>query len=278
MNNNQPIGIFDSGVGGLTVLHALRNLLPKEDFIYLGDTARLPYGTKSPETVQQYSINAANLLIEKGVKLLVVACNTASSVSLEQLKKQFSPIPVIGVIEPAVRACIEYLGEPNSVGVIGTESTIKWHAYRKEFDATSTGFKILEWPCSLMVALAEQGWVQGPLTKEILHKLLLPFLQENEELPALILGCTHFPVFKDTLHQIMHPNTLIIDSAQWVAKTVSDELIKNSLFNSDENNGFVKYLVTDNPERFMRLSHIFLQDTISANDIEWLHLHQHIEV
>jgi glutamate racemase len=253
------------------VLHALKQALPNENFIYLGDTARLPYGTKSPETVQQYAINAAGSLVEQGVKLIVVACNTACSVAIEPLKIHLAPVPVIGVIEPAVKTCIELLGNPCDIGVIGTESTIKWHAYRKAFDAEKKGFRVLEWPCSLMVALAEQGWVKGALTQEILHKLLLPFLQENQELPALILGCTHFPVFKETLAQILHPNTLIIDSAQWVAKSVLETLRKHNALNTEAKRS-IRYLVTDNPERFKRLSSIFLQEDLTHTEIEWVHL------
>ena len=268
LNKKQPIGIFDSGVGGLTVLRALQQLLPKEDFIYLGDTARLPYGTKSAETVQQYACNAAQDLLMQDIKCLVVACNTASSVALKSLQ-QMTAVPVIGVVDPAVKACLEYLGSPCDIGVIATESTIKWHAYRKAFDEQAQGYNILEWPCQLMVALAEQGWVSGPLTKEIIHKLLLPFLEE-QHLPALILGCTHFPVFKETLLKILPEDTLVIDSAYWVAQAVMEELVKHDLMN--DAGGSTQYKVTDNPDRFMHLAPIFLNQ--QPEQVEWVHLSQ----
>lgn len=271
MDPNLPIGIFDSGVGGLTVLHALKQALPNEDYVYLGDTARLPYGTKSPETVRQYAVNAATALVNRGVKCIVVACNTASSVAIDELSALVE-VPVIGVIHPSVKACIEYLGQPAHIGVIATESTIKWHAYRRAFDYYQKGFQVLEWPCQLMVALAEQGWTKGALTKEILHKLLLPFLQDNHNLPALILGCTHFPVFKETLHEILPEDTFIIDSAQWVAKAVTECLVNANAINEKNTQPGCRFLVTDNPERFRRLAPTFLQQAITHEPIEWVHL------
>ncbi len=153
-NKDLPIGVFDSGVGGLTVLRALHKALPHENFLYLGDTARLPYGTKSPQTVRDYALNANDILVATGVKALVVACNTASAVALEALQEKFHPLPVIGVISPGAKACLE-VNSDGPIVVLATESTAKWHAYKQVLASLAPDRTVIEWPCQLMVALAE---------------------------------------------------------------------------------------------------------------------------
>ena len=259
LNNALPIGVFDSGVGGLTVLNALMELLPQEDYIYLGDTARLPYGTKSKETVINYSYNASLHLIERGIKLLVVACNTASSCALETLQSQFHPIPVIGVIQPSAQVAIEKQHQ-GPIAVIATEGTVKSRAYTQTILQLDPNREVIEWPCSLLVALAEEGWHEGPLVENIIDHILAPFWQQldHTEPKTLLLGCTHFPVFKNTIEKVLDKNTVVIDSAFSVAQAVMKLLKQSVLLNTQQKQGRIDYLVTDGIERFQRIAKFFL--------------------
>ncbi len=254
-----PIGVFDSGMGGLTVLNALMKLLPNENFIYLGDTARLPYGTKSKDTVIHYSYNASRHLIDRGIKLLVVACNTASSVALETLKRDFYPVPVIGVIQPSAEMALTQLPE-GPIAVIATEGTVKSRAYTQTILEQSPNREVIEWPCSLLVALSEEGWHSGPLVEDIIKHMLTPLWQQldNPAQKALLLGCTHFPVLKSAIQKVIDQNTIIIDSACSVADAVLALLKENNLVNHKSAHGKVQYLVTDGIERFQRVGKFFL--------------------
>ncbi len=192
------IGVFDSGVGGLTVLRSLHERLPREHFIYLGDTARLPYGTKSPESIRRYSIQAAGILRDRGIKCLVVACNTASAVALEALRERFAPLPVLGVLEPgAVAAC--RASRSGRIAVIATESTVRGGAYQTAIRRCRPDAQVLARACPLFVALAEEGWIEGEIVEAVAHRYLDGLFHGSEAPDTLVLGCTHFPVFASVL-------------------------------------------------------------------------------
>ena len=210
-----PIGIFDSGVGGLTVLRALVEKLPREDFLYLGDTARLPYGTKSAGTVQRYAVNAARHLVGQGISLLVVACNTASSYALEAVRDA-CPVPVVGVVEPGVRAVLAT--GALRVGVIGTEGTIRSESYQRELARRNGGIAIRAAACPLFVPLAEEGWGDHPVTDAVAIHYLAPLLEWGVE--AIVLGCTHYPLLVPSLERVVGPGVRLVDSASSVAAAV----------------------------------------------------------
>lgn len=263
-----PIGIFDSGIGGLTVLRALQKNLPNEQFLYLGDTARLPYGTKSPQTVKNYALNANEILVASGIKALVVACNTATAVALEALQEKFHPLPVIGVIHPGAAASLQS-NKDGPIIVLATESTAKWHAYRQVLSELAPHRQIIEWPCSLLVALAEEGWCEGPLVEQIVSKLLSPlFAQLGEVKPAcILLGCTHFPVLKSAIQNVVG-DLPIIDPAHMVAEEVHSLLLQQNLLRLSSSHAKTGFMATDGVERFARVAQIFLGYPISPNDVE----------
>ncbi len=234
------IGIFDSGVGGLTVVKKIVEKF-NSDIIYLGDTARLPYGTKSPSTVIKYSLQNASFLMEKGVEAIVIACNTASSVAIDILKKHFN-VPVFGVIEPAAKKASSY----SKVGVIGTESTISSRAYPKAILRYNPSASVAQKACPLFVPLVEAGWIDDEITKLVAKRYL-----DDMECEALILGCTHYPLLKGIIKQIK-PKTELIDSAEALSESLKDF---RELF---EGSGNVKFFTTDSKERFSELGKLFL--------------------
>jgi len=217
-----PIGIFDSGVGGLTVLKALRERLPGEDLLYLGDTARLPYGTKGPDTVTRYAVQAAGHLVERGIKLLVVACNTASAVAMPALAAEFAPLPVVGVVEAGAEAAAA-ASQTGHIAVLATESTVRGGAYERAILARRPDARVYSQACSLFVALAEEGWVQGALVESVVREYLQPMLAEKrrEGLDCLVLGCTHFPLLKQAIAEVAGPDVKIVDSAETAAASVA---------------------------------------------------------
>ena len=246
------IGIFDSGVGGLTVLKALRERMPAEHYLYLGDTARLPYGTKTAATVRRYALNAVDRFVNHGVKLLVVACNTASSYALEALL-EFSPVPVVGVVRPGVRAALA-TGAAR-IGVIGTEGTIRSAAYQEALAGLGTAVEVRATACPLFGPLAEEGWGDHPVTDQIARHYLTPLLEWGAE--TLILGCTHYPLLRPSLQRVAGPNVRLVDSASAVAETViSDhaELIDTSAGATGE----VHIQLTDASDRFLRIANAIL--------------------
>lgn len=266
--HNLPIGIFDSGVGGLTVLKEMAAVMPRESFLYLGDTARLPYGTKSPETVLEYAKNAAGFLTNQGVKCLVVACNTASSVAIDYLSKQLAPIPIIGVVEAGVTATLESMPE-GIVGVLATQGTVASQTYSLGFKKLAPNLQVIEWPCSLLVALAEEGWVKGPLVEAILKELLQEVIRcdQDKKLSTIILGCTHFPVFISVFQQIFSKRVNIINSAEAVTRQVKKLLIAKGLVSSSQTKGEIKYYATDNKQRFVEIAQIFLNKELSDKQV-----------
>jgi glutamate racemase len=248
-----PIGVFDSGVGGLTVLSALRSLLPGENFIYVGDTARVPYGSKSAETIKRFSLEIAAFLKKRGVKMLVVACNTVSSLAMPELRR-FFPGPVLGVIEPGARAA-QAATRTGRVGVIGTEATIKSGAYEHALKRLNPGVKVFSRACPLFVPLVEEGWRGHPVTRRVAREYLSPLLARG--IDTLVLGCTHYPLLKDVLGRVAGRAELI-DSADETAKAVRSRLLQDEALARRTRAGNVECYSSDDPSKFARLGHTFL--------------------
>lgn len=267
-----PIGVFDSGVGGLTVLKSLVQQLPHESFLYLGDTARLPYGTKSPRTVIRYSIQVCDILVKRGIKMLVVACNTASTLALTALQEYFPDIPVIGVLEPGAQAACQATRN-NIVAVIATEATIKARGYQEAITRINPAVQVIAKSCGLLVPLVEEGWAEGPIAEAIAEKYLLPLLSEQNKPDCLVLGCTHFPVMIDTLRKVIDSKMTIVDSAIVAAQTVANVLaVRHLQVQTLPVVPQLQFLVTDSPERFSRVSERFMQISLAPSDIELVDL------
>jgi glutamate racemase len=219
LNRNLPIGIFDSGVGGLTVYRALHERLPSERYVYLGDTARVPYGTKSLATVERYAIENARFLEAHGIKLLVVACNTASALALPAIRKSVG-VPVVGMIGPGARAAVRGAGTAGRVGVIATESTVKSGAYREAIKGLAPGVEVTERACPLFVALAEEGWAETEVARAVAEEYLRDL--RERELGALVLGCTHYPILRRVIQEAVGEGVRLIDSGEAAAEVVED--------------------------------------------------------
>lgn len=250
----RAIGIFDSGVGGLTVLRELTRVLPQEDTIYFGDTARVPYGTKSPDTVIRYAQEIAAFLTTRDIKLLVVACNTASAVALPTLRRQLS-IPVVGVIEPGARRAVQ-VTKSGVVGVIGTAGTIRSSAYTRAIKRLNPNISVLAKPCPLFVPLAEEGWTDNEIARLTAHQ----YLDEVREagVDSLVLGCTHYPLLKKIIAEAMGPRVTLVDSAEEIARTVAEILREKKLLRPAAEQGNHHYYVTDVPAGFIRVGNRFL--------------------
>jgi len=250
----KAIGIFDSGVGGLTVLKEIVRALPQEDTVYLGDTARVPYGTKSPETVTRYAQQIAAFLLSRDIKLLVVACNTASAVALETLQAEL-PIPVVGVIEPGARRAAA-VSSSGRVGVIGTEGTIRSSAYAKAIKKINPDIEVVTQACPLFVPLAEEGWTDNEVARLAARSYLAPLQQQGVD--TLVLGCTHYPLLKQTIGDVMGPAVTLVDSAAETARTVAAILEEQQLLRPATEQGNHHYFVTDVPAGFIRVGNRFL--------------------
>lgn len=258
---SRPIGVFDSGVGGLTVVKELNRLLPNEKIIYFGDTGRVPYGNKSKETIIHYSLQVAYFLMKKKIKMLVVACNTASSVSIPTLRRHFH-IPIIGVIDPGAKSAIEDT-QTNNIGVIGTLGTVKSNAYKKALKRIKGNVKVYQSACPLFVQLAEEGWNKNKIARLISDEYLKPFKGKN--IDTLILGCTHYPILKDVIQQSAGKKVELIDSGKETAKEVMRILEKKKLLNTHkltERNHSVFY-VSDFPHKFKEVSQRFLSKELN---------------
>jgi glutamate racemase len=249
-----PIGIFDSGVGGLTVFKEVMSLLPGEDITYLGDTARVPYGTRSPQTVIKYSQEITRFLLRQGIKLLVVACNTSSAVSLPSLQQQ-NEIPVIGVIEPGARRASE-MTQNKRVGVIGTEGTVKSRAYEQAIQGIDQEITVLARACPLFVPLAEEGWVDKQVTRLTAQSYLRPLCEEA--IDTLVLGCTHYPLLEGIIREITGDGIYLVNSAKETAKEVQKVLEDKGLIAHKQKHGSYTFYVTDNAERFIHVGERFL--------------------
>jgi glutamate racemase len=258
MAQTLPIGVFDSGVGGLTVLKGIRSLLPAESVNYLGDTARVPYGTKSAEVVGQYAHNSAAFLSELGAKALVIACNTASAVAVEQVREAFQ-VPVVGVIEPGSQRAVE-ASKSGRIGIIGTEGTIESGSYQQAITNKLPGAHVVTRACPLLVPLAEEDMVNHPATALLLEEYLAPFRQEN--IDTLVLGCTHYPLFHLPISEILGPDVQVIDSATAVAQALHDELERTGLLDTTDERGSVRFFTTDVGRRFKRVGERFLGEAL----------------
>lgn len=250
----QAIGIFDSGVGGLTVLRELTRALPQEDTIYFGDTARVPYGTKSPDTVIRYSQEIASFLIKRDIKLLVVACNTASAAALPTLRRSL-PVPVVGVIEPGAKRAVE-VTRSGVIGVIGTSGTIRSSAYSRAIKRLNPDISVIAKPCPLFVPLAEEGWIDSEVTR-MTARLYLEELRKAQ-VDTLVLGCTHYPLLKKVIAEVMGPDVTLVDSAEETARTVATILQEKKLLRPPAEFGNHHYYVTDVPAGFIRVGNRFL--------------------
>lgn len=260
----QAIGIFDSGVGGLTVCQEIHRRLPQEKLLYLGDTARVPYGTKSPVTVTTYAREAANFLVGQGVKLLVVACNTASAVVLPQLREALN-IPVIGVLEPGARAALATGGR--RVGVVGTEGTVHSGSYERALHRLDKDVQVFSVACPLFVPLAEEGWAQHPVTRQVVAEYLDPLIAQR--IDTLVLGCTHYPLLLEPIQAVAGAAITLVDSAASTAIEVAEMLDRYGLVNSVDQGG-MRFFVTDVPTRFQRIGGNFLGETLC--DVEQVEL------
>ena len=260
----QAIGVFDSGVGGLTVCRELIRHLPNEQLLYLGDTARVPYGTKSPATVTQYALEAAEFLCKQGIKLLVVACNTASAVALPRLRETFN-LPVIGVLEPGVRAAVA--SGSRRIGVVGTEGTINSGSYRQALLNLAPDAAVFAAACPLFVPLAEEGWADHPVARQIAGEYLAPLLVEK--IDTLVLGCTHYPLLQEAIRAVVGPGVALVDSAAATALEVLELLEETGLATVGQAGG-QRFFVTDVPTRFRRIGMGFLGAELRS--VEQVHI------
>lgn len=257
--SQRPVGVFDSGIGGLTVLKALVDALPAEDFIYLGDTARLPYGTKSNEVIIRYSRENTEFLLAKGIKMLVVACNTSSAVALDAIAAQ-TIVPVVGVIEPGARAAVR-ASRIGKIGVIGTEATIASGAYTREIHKLRPGAEIYTRPCPLLVPLVEEGWTDNEIAERTVAYYLESLKQSG--IDTLLLGCTHYPLLTRLFARILGPGVRIVDSAGATAVSVRERLSAMRL-NRRRSHGSYSFFVTETPERFVRVGRRFFGPEVES--------------
>jgi len=253
-----PIGVFDSGIGGLTVVKRLASTLPNENIIYFGDTARVPYGSKSNSTVIEYSIQNTKFLLQKNIKALVVACNTASSIAIPDLKKMFN-IPIIGMIEPGSRMAL-VKSRNNKIGVIGTRATIGNLAYSKEIKKLNDKVEVFEKPCPLFVPLAEEGWIKHKATYEIAEEYLKEL--REKEIDTLVLGCTHYPILTEVIQKVIGPKVSLIDSGVASSELIKTELEKFDLLSDSGTTGSQEYYVSDIPAKFKEVAELFLGKAI----------------
>lgn len=244
-----PIGIFDSGVGGLTVAREIHKQLPHESLIYLGDTARTPYGTKAGETVKRFTMQCIRHLARLNIKALVVACNTASAYALPMLRQQFK-FPIIGVIKPGARAALAGKNG-GTIGVIGTRATIQSQTYARTIKSSDRNRKVISTACPLLVPLVEEGWLQGEVSKKIVAHYLKPLL--GKDVKHLILGCTHYPALKPIIKEVCGKKVLIIDSAEEVTKELKAVLVRHKILYKSRRIGTQKYSVTDVPDQFVKV-------------------------
>src|SRR5262245_1097890 len=273
--NSLPIGIFDSGVGGLTVLHAVRQRLPRENIIYLGDTARVPYGTKSRETIERYAVEDAAFLVEKGIKMIVVACNTASAMSRERLRREFN-LPILSVLGPGARMAVR-LTRNRRIGVIATEATIESGAYEDAI-RESGGHQELEiFPraCPLFVPLVEEGETDSPITYMVAEKYLAPLREQR--IDTLVLGCTHYPLLKKAIAGRIGEEVSLVDSAEATAEETASLLEREGLTNQSEEQGSYRFYVTDAAQRFHRIAESILGEPLPHLDAVEVWGHDRLE-
>jgi glutamate racemase len=263
MASEQPIGIFDSGIGGLTVAHEIMRQLPRESIVYFGDTARVPYGPKSPDVVQRYSREIGAFLLRQDVKAIVIACNTATAHALPELRAEFA-IPVIGVVEPGARAAVR-ASRGGKIGVIGTAGTVRSGAYERAILALHPEARVTARACPLFVPLVEEGWLDHAVTRTVAHEYLDPLIKEG--ISALVLGCTHYPLLKPMLRRVLGPSVSLIDSAAETAAEVARTLAQNDLCAPDTASGSHRFVASDDPLQFLQLGQRFLGNAIEGVEI-----------
>ncbi|UCE18600.1 MAG: glutamate racemase [Gemmatimonadota bacterium] len=256
----KAIGVFDSGIGGLTVVRQIHRILPHESTVYFGDTARVPYGPKSEKLVRRFALQNSQFLLEEGIKAIVIACNTASSVALQTVQEHM-PVPVMGVIEPGVKAAVQTT-KTGKIGVIGTVGTIESEAYHQAIRRHGSTFKVFGQACPLFVPLAEEGWVDRRPTLLIAEAYLTPLKKQN--IDTLILGCTHYPLLKLVISKVMGPDITLIDSAEETARELRALLQKRELLRRHREDARRTYYVSDVPHRFREVAERFLGNSLGS--------------
>jgi glutamate racemase len=254
MNNAQPIGVFDSGIGGMTVVRALTQYLPHENIVYFGDTARVPYGPKSPQVVREYAMQDTDVLLQHNVKLIVIACNTVSAVALDVVQKR-AKIPVIGVILPGAEAAAKAT-KKKRIGVIGTIGTVFSNAYTNAIRQLDPDIKVFGQPCPLFVPLAEEGWINHKATELIAKEYLFPLTLEK--IDTLVLGCTHYPILRNVINKVLHDSVTLIDSGEATAVVVKKMLTELNLENTSKLKPNLQFYVSDVPHKFAEIGERFL--------------------
>jgi glutamate racemase len=260
--NKAPLGVFDSGIGGLTVARALFERLPHESVIYFGDTARVPYGPKSPDTVRRYSAEILAFLLQRGVKAVVVACNTSTAHALSYLQER-SSVPVVGVIEPGARAAVAAT-KTGTIGVIGTAGTVASGAYERAIKALRPDARVHSQPCPLFVPLVEEGWFEHPAAELIAREYLEPLRRANVD--VLVLGCTHYPLLKPLLARVMGPDVKLVDSAEETATAVAGELQRLDLLANGGSHDH-RFVVSDDEARFRKVGVLFLGEKLKQVEV-----------
>ena len=260
IDREAPIGIFDSGVGGLTVFRALARRLPNESLIYLGDTARVPYGTRSKETIERYALEDARFIQSKQVKAIVIACNTASAMASNLLRESCS-VPVLGVIRPGSQAAISR-NKNRRIGLIATEATVASGAYERNLRALGDDVEIIARACPLFVPLAEEGWAEHPVTSQVAEEYLQDLIVSR--IDTLVLGCTHYPILRKVIQRVMGDSVALIDSGEAVADVVAKMLEEKNLTRTSAEPRTEQFYVTDSAARFRRVAEIFLGRSIAS--------------
>lgn len=256
--DDRPIGVFDSGIGGLTVLNEIMEQLPSEDIIYFGDTARIPYGTRSQDTVKKYAFQCIKFLLSKDIKAIVIACNTASAVALKDAIKSFN-IPIIGVIEPGAKASIEST-KNNKIGIIGTSGTINSESYQRYIRRKNNSMEVIGVSCPLFVQIVEEGWEDTDVAMLTAEKYLMELKEHN--IDTLVLGCTHYPILRYTLSKVMGKNVVLVNPAYETAKEVKNILAEKEMLREGIHNPKYEFYVSDDPEKFRRIGGNFLRREI----------------
>ena len=256
----QPIGVFDSGIGGLTVVKALIEEMPAESIVYFGDTARVPYGTKSKSTIVKFSLENVEFLLRYGVKCIVIACNTSSSWALPTLRKYFK-VPIVGVIRPGALAAVRQT-KNKRVGVIGTNATINSRAYEMAIHRIDPTIKVFSQSCPLFVPLVEEGWLNGPICQQVAQKYLEPM--KKQHIDTLILGCTHYPLLASTIQHVLGPSVTLVDSAKQTTTEVRGVLMGTDALTEARGHARYRFFVTDEPTHFSRVGHRFLGQLIGS--------------
>jgi glutamate racemase len=258
MKNAQPIGVFDSGIGGMTVVRALMQHLPHENIVYFGDTARVPYGPKSPQVVREYALQDTDVLLQHDVKFIVIACNTVSAVALDVVQKR-AKIPMVGVILPGAEAAV-HASKKKRIGVIGTLGTIYSNAYTHAISQIDPTVKVFGQPCPLFVPLAEEGWIDHKATELIAKEYLFPLTLEK--IDTLVLGCTHYPILRKIIQKVLHNDVMLIDSGDATAVTVKKMLKELLLENRSTQRPNLQFFVSDVPHKFTEIGERFLGTTL----------------